>query len=76
MPITRLHCCSRKLPRVLKSLRVVANITQDDAAKMTGMSRPALSKIEHGRVPVTVEKLALLAGVYGFDVEIRFKRRL
>ena len=45
----------------IKDLRKGQNITQEDLARMTGISRPTLARIETCRHSISVEHLAIIA---------------
>lgn len=53
----------------LRLAREYLELTQDDAAKVIGISRPALSQIENGRRKVDAIELAKFAQLYGQSVE-------
>ncbi len=45
----------------LKSFRDTAKLNQAQVAELVGLSRASISNIEHGRQPVTIETLMLIA---------------
>lgn len=53
----------------LKKAREFLELTQEEAAATVGLSRSALSLIEHGRRKVNSEELARFARVYGQSVD-------
>lgn len=57
----------------LKQRRTVLGVSQAEAAESAGMSRPTLSKIEHGSGSVTIAAFVAAAEVLG--MELRLVRR-
>lgn len=53
----------------LRKAREFLELTQEEAATAVGVSRSALSLIEHGRRKVDSEELARFAKVYGQSVD-------
>lgn len=53
----------------LRKAREFLELTQEDAATAVGVSRSALSLIEHGRRKVDSEELTRFAKVYGQSVD-------
>lgn len=53
----------------LAAARVNANMTQEDAAAAIKASKSSILKWETGKTPITFEKLAELASVYGVPVD-------
>lgn len=53
----------------LRSARERAGLTQEQAAAVLGLHRPAVSEVEAGRRAVAAEELAALADTYGVGVE-------
>ena len=54
----------------LKQAREYLELTQDEAAKAVGISRPSLSQIENGHRKVDAVELAKFASLYGRSVEV------
>ncbi len=60
----------RRLGSALRSLRIAAGFSMEDAAERLGLSgKPALSKIENGKQRVSGLGLTAFFQVYGVDVE-------
>src|SRR3546814_16216591 len=53
----------------LRSAREFLELTQEEAAMAVGISRSALSLIEHGRRKVDSEELTRFARIYGQSVD-------
>ena len=49
----------------IKGERIAKGISQDQMAKALGVSRAAYSKRETGKVPITADELAIIAGQLG-----------
>jgi transcriptional regulator with XRE-family HTH domain len=54
----------------LRKAREFLELTQDDAARAVGVSRPTLSQIENGHRKVDALELAKFAKIYGQSVEL------
>lgn len=52
--------------RVLKSLRKMREISQDQASALCGYSRPTIGHIENGRISLDKERIAHIVNSYGF----------
>jgi transcriptional regulator with XRE-family HTH domain len=62
--------------RILAGLRVTAGILQKDAAATLGVSQSALSMWENGTAKPSIDKISILARMYGcseMDVLNAFK---
>ncbi len=59
---------SQELSRRLRAAREATHLTQEEAARRLGVSRPTLTQIELGNRPVTSVELSKLAHLYGRDV--------
>jgi transcriptional regulator with XRE-family HTH domain len=55
--------------QVLKSMRCVKAITQDNASLLCGYSRPTIGHIENGRIKLTNERIKHIVHSYGYKVE-------
>lgn len=55
--------------RVLKSIRRLKNLSQAEAAKLTGLSRQAIGHMENGRVEITNSRVIHIFKSYGCSVE-------
>jgi len=53
-----------KIAERLKEARVMAGLSQDNAAKMLQLQRPAISEIESGKRKVSAEEIILFAKLY------------
>ncbi len=49
----------------IRTIRVQAGLSLDKAAKLTGLSKSVLSRLENGHSPVTATKLEAIAAAYG-----------
>lgn len=65
---------AQEIGRRLRIARETADVRQDDAAKVIGMSRPTLVSIEKGIRPVRVEEIQMLARRYGVSVNALLRR--
>jgi transcriptional regulator with XRE-family HTH domain len=54
--------------RVLKVLRQMKNLTQDQASAVCGYSRPSIGHIENGRIELTLDRIQHIISNYGFDM--------
>ena len=63
------RCAVEGIGANLKAARQRARMTQADAAKAAGMSRPTLSKIERGKRDVTLSEAVTFATIYGTHIE-------
>ena len=59
--------------KVLKSLRRMKRISQDDASKLCGYSRPTIGHIENGRIELSKERIKHIVKSYGYD-HINFEK--
>jgi transcriptional regulator with XRE-family HTH domain len=60
----------RAIGERLKKAREFLELTQDDAARAVGISRPSLSQIENGHRKVDALELTKFARIYGQSVEL------
>jgi Zn-dependent peptidase ImmA (M78 family) len=65
---------AQEIGRRLRVARENANIRQDDAAQVIGMSRPTLVSIEKGVRRVRIQEIQLLARHYGVSVNALLRR--
>src|SRR5690349_11422491 len=65
---------AQELGRRLRLARENADIRQDQAAEVIGMSRPTLVSIEKGTRRVRIQELQLLARHYGVSVNALLRR--
>jgi transcriptional regulator with XRE-family HTH domain len=56
----------------IKGAMAEQGLTVDDVAREAGLSTTTVSSIRNGKVTVMLPTLKSVAGVLGFDVEIRF----
>lgn len=49
----------------IRAIRVQAGLSLDKAAKLTGLSKSVLSRLENAHSPVTATKLEAIAAAYG-----------
>lgn len=52
--------------KVLRSMRRMKKISQDQASKMCGYSRPTIGHIENGRIELTKERIEHILNSYGY----------
>ncbi len=52
--------------KVLRSLRRIKKISQDQASAMCGYSRPTIGHIENGRIELSEERLRHIVKSYGY----------
>jgi len=57
------------MQNIIKLLRAQQNMTQEELAKMIGISRPALSDIENGKVMPSGKTVIRLANIFGIPAE-------
>lgn len=55
----------KNLPQKIRRLRLLKNYTQDYMAQCLGISRQTFCKIESGKAPLTLERVAQIAGALG-----------
>ncbi|OFZ15347.1 MAG: hypothetical protein A2X86_17685 [Bdellovibrionales bacterium GWA2_49_15] len=55
--------------RVLKILRQMKNLTQDQASAVCGESRPTIGHIENGRIELNEERIRHIVSSYGHSME-------
>ena len=65
---------AQEIGRRLRLARVNADIRQDDAAQIIGMSRPTLVSIEKGMRSVRIQELQVLARHYGVSANALLRR--
>jgi Zn-dependent peptidase ImmA (M78 family) len=65
---------AQEIGRRLRLARENANVRQDEAAEIIGMSRPTLVSIEKGTRRVRIQELQLLAQRYGVSVNSLLRR--
>jgi DNA-binding XRE family transcriptional regulator len=66
---------AKEIGRRLRIARENADIRQDDAAQVIGMSRPTLVSIEKGVRRVRIQEIQMLARHYGVSVNALAHRR-
>lgn len=49
----------------IRTVRLQAGFSLDQAAKLTGLSKSDLSRLENGHSPITATKLEIIAAAYG-----------
>lgn len=54
--------------RILKILRLMKNLTQDQASAVCGYSRPSIGHIENGRIEVEIERVQHIVSSYGHEL--------
>lgn len=54
--------------RVLKVLRQMKNLTQDQASAVCGYSRPSIGHIENGRIELSLDRIQHIVSNYGFEM--------
>lgn len=54
--------------RVLKILRLMRNLTQDQASAVCGYSRPSIGHIENGRIEVDLDRTQHIVYSYGLEM--------
>ncbi len=65
---------AQEIGRRLRIARENADIRQDDAAQVIGMSRPTLVSIEKGVRRVRIQEIQMLARHYGVSVNALLRR--
>lgn len=65
---------AQEIGRRLRLARENANIRQDDAARVIGLSRPTIVSIEKGNRRVRIQELQTLANHYGISVNALLRR--
>ncbi|RWK73602.1 MAG: XRE family transcriptional regulator, partial [Mesorhizobium sp.] len=65
---------AQEIGRRLRIARENADIRQDDAAEVIGMSRPTLVSIEKGVRRVRIQEIQMLARRYGVSVNALLRR--
>ena len=55
--------------RALKALRVLIKISQDEASRICGYSRPTIGHIENGRIAVDRERILHIVKCFGLRIE-------
>ena len=61
----RRHGTTPVLNEHIRTIRVQAGLSLDKAARLTGLSKSVLSRLENGHSPVTATKLEAIAAAYG-----------
>lgn len=56
--------------RVLKILRQMKNLTQDEASAICGYSRPSIGHIENGRIGLELSRICFIVNCYGHSMHI------
>lgn len=56
--------------RVLKILRQMKNLTQDQASAVCGYSRPSIGHIENGRITIEQSRIIHIVNSYGHEQQI------
>jgi transcriptional regulator with XRE-family HTH domain len=54
--------------RVLKILRQMKNLTQDQASAVCGYSRPSIGHIENGRIELHPDRIRYIVSSYGYNI--------
>jgi transcriptional regulator with XRE-family HTH domain len=60
-----------RLGTELRETRLAAGVSQRRLAEATGVSQPAISRLEHGRLPMAVDSLALLCAALGSRLSVQ-----
>lgn len=55
--------------RVLKVLRQMKNLSQDQASALCGYSRPSIGHIENGRIGLEIDRIEHIISSYGYGME-------
>lgn len=55
--------------KALKALRVLKKISQDQASRVCGYSRPTIGHIENGRIAINRERVLHMMKCYGLKIE-------
>lgn len=66
----------RKLGESIALRRKQRGLTQEQLSELSGVSRVNISKIERGAYNVSFDILSRLAGVMGFDVDLKVSARV
>lgn len=61
--------------KVLRTLRKIRDLSQDQASSVCGYSRPSVGHIENGRIELDRERINHIVSSYGFDL-IEFDRMM
>ena len=67
MEINNINMDREKIASRLKEARVYSGLSQEQAAKIMGLQRPAISEIEAGKRKVSAEELIQFATLYKVD---------
>lgn len=67
MQTNNLNSEREKIATRIKEARVMAGLSQDQAAKKLKLQRPAISEIESGKRKVSAEEIIQLADLYKVD---------
>ena len=54
--------------RVIKSMRRIKSISQDNASKLCGYSRPTIGHIENGRIELSLDRIRHIVHSYGYKI--------
>ena len=57
-----------KIAERLKNARILSGLSQENAAKLMNLPRPAISEIESGKRKVSAEEIIMFSKVYKVDV--------
>ena len=55
--------------KVLRSLRRIKKLSQDDASKLCGYSRPTIGHIENGRIELSKNRILHIVKCYGYGLK-------
>jgi transcriptional regulator with XRE-family HTH domain len=55
--------------RVIKSMRRTKGISQDQASKLCGYSRPTIGHIENGRIELSLDRIRHIVHTYGYKIK-------
>lgn len=60
---------AKRLPRLLTKAREVSGLNQSQAARVLGVSQPAISQWEAGTITPSLSRLREIAEAYDADIE-------
>ena len=63
------------LAKNIKTLRLKNNIRREELSLLLGFDNSYISKLEKGKINITIDKLTLLADYFNVNIENLFKNK-
>jgi transcriptional regulator with XRE-family HTH domain len=71
----RTEQAAREIGEQIRQARERAELSQEEAAKLAGMTRTNYARIEYGKTNVTLDTLRRISEGFGVEVQVRLVRK-